>query len=89
MLAKTNKHYRRYYNDELENNKAIFDKMPFETYDIMSGQTRGNQKGGLLSLFVKQTKTEDGQVSTLKKVGLFTGMIDIYNKEDDNKFKEY
>ena len=32
-----NKHYRRYYTDELEKVKEIFPKMPFHTADIMRG----------------------------------------------------
>jgi hypothetical protein len=48
------KHYRQYYNDELENNKDIFPKQsPFSSFDIKRGQSRGLQKGGLMSLFKK------------------------------------
>ena len=36
------KHYRLYYNDELENIKDIFPKpSPFNTFELKRGQTRG------------------------------------------------
>ena len=31
------KHYRRFYDDELENDPEIFDKPTFHTFDIMRG----------------------------------------------------
>lgn len=31
------KHYRKFFNDELENNKELFPKMPFHTVDIIRG----------------------------------------------------
>ncbi len=45
IYAKTNKHYRVYFEDELEHNKEIFDKPIFYTAEIMRGQTRGVEKG--------------------------------------------
>ena len=45
------KHYRKYFPDELENNKDIFPKHPFHKADIIRGQSRGLKKGGLLNLF--------------------------------------
>jgi hypothetical protein len=36
------KHYRFYFNEELETVKSIFDKpSPFDSYHIMAGQERG------------------------------------------------
>lgn len=32
-----NKHYRRFYDDELENVKEIFKKKPFHTSDVIRG----------------------------------------------------
>lgn len=38
------KHYRLYYNNELENVRQIFPKeSPFNTYKLIRGQTRGVQ----------------------------------------------
>lgn len=37
IIAMTNKHLRRLWKDELENNKEIFPEMPFATYDITAG----------------------------------------------------
>lgn len=37
MLTMTKKHYRKYYDDELENDKEIFPKMPFHHFDIKRG----------------------------------------------------
>jgi len=47
------KHYRQYYNDELENIKEIFPTVsPFSKYDLKRGQSRGlKEPGGLLRMF--------------------------------------
>ena len=59
------KHYRMYFNDELENIKEIFPKVsPFNTFELIRGQTRGIKKG-LFSMFQKTKKDESGQVSTI------------------------
>lgn len=45
MLALTNRHYRKYYEDELENDESLFPPgKPFFNYDIMRGQSRGVKK---------------------------------------------
>lgn len=80
-LANTKRHFRRYYCDELENVKTLFPKMPFKSYDIMAGQTRGASSSKGLFGFGKTQETEDGTASTLKKVGTFKGTIKIFNKE--------
>ena len=49
--TKHKKHYRFYYNDELENIKEIFPKQsPFNSYNINKGQDRGISKS-LFSVF--------------------------------------
>ena len=54
------KHYRQYYNDELENIKEVFpEKSPFTSFDIIRGQQRGIAKGGLLSMFSSKKKQDD------------------------------
>lgn len=83
------KHYRRYYQDELENNKEIFPQMPFHCCDVMRGQSRGNKKSFFGSLFGKREETDDsGQVSTIKEVGQFKGRVSIANKADEEEFKQ-
>jgi len=44
VYAKTNKHYRRFFEDELENDKVIFPKPIFHNFDIKRGQSRGVEK---------------------------------------------
>jgi hypothetical protein len=51
------KHYRQYYNDELENIKEIFPKKsPFTSFDIIRGQSRGLSKGGFFSKLTSKKK---------------------------------
>lgn len=52
------KHYRLYYNDELENIKDIFpQKSPFDSFTLTIGQTRGVSKGVLN--FLSNIKKDD------------------------------
>ena len=40
------KHYRRYYNQELEKVKEVMPtETPFQSYNVMRGQSRGASKG--------------------------------------------
>lgn len=80
------KHYRKFFNDELENNKDIFPKMPFHTVDICRGQSRGLSKGWF-SFFTKTQTDESGEISNKKVVGQFKGRINIENKEEKEAFK--
>mmetsp|Transcript_30294 Transcript_30294/g.46317 ORF Transcript_30294/g.46317 Transcript_30294/m.46317 type:complete len:186 (+) Transcript_30294:2929-3486(+) len=53
------KHYRMYFNDELENNTDIFpQKSPFHSYELQRGQSRGLKKGGFMSMFKKPQKQD-------------------------------
>jgi len=79
VTALTKKHYRTFFDDELENNEAIFTRMPFFSYDVMRGQSRGAKKS---SWFGSDPTDESGQVSTLTKCGYFKGSIDITNLKD-------
>lgn len=72
------KHYRRFYTDELENIKEIFPKQPFHQADIIRGQSRGLSKGWF-SFLVKTKTDESNQVTNQKKVGYFKGRINIEN----------
>ena len=68
-------HYRKYYKDELENVKSIFQQSIFEKIDIKRGATRGVKQ----SWFSKKKRDDSGQLSERRTVGLFKGLIEITN----------
>ena len=83
------KHYRQFFNDELELVTDIFPSVsPFNTYDLKRGQTRGLKQGGLFSMFKRQKKDDSGQVSTLQCVGKFKGIIEIESQKDKEKYQQ-
>ena len=86
VYAKTNKHYRRFYEDELEHDKTIFPKPIFHTFDIMRGQSRGVQKSWFS--FGGGQQDESGQESTIRVVGKFKGIVDIYNAERKAQYEQ-
>ena len=71
------KHYRRFYEDELENIPEVFPDSPFQSFPIISGQSRGLSK----SWFWKNEVDEAGSVTTVKEVGEFKGIITVINKD--------
>jgi len=71
------KHYRKYVNEELENGTIYLPKLPFDVFDIKRGQSRG-VKSSLFS-FSKPTTDATGNVSTVKTVGKFKGIINMLN----------
>lgn len=77
------KHYRRFYEDELENIKEVIPKAPFQSFDVLRGQSRGLSKGW----FTNKQTDEAGQVTNVKKVGQFKGIVSIVNKEREDGFK--
>jgi len=79
------KHYRRYFPDELENVKDVMPKMPFRDFEIKRGQQRGLSKG-FFSMFSKPKTDETGQVSNVKVVGKFKGIVSIYNTTEKENF---
>ena len=81
IYNKTNKHYRVFFEDELENDKEIFPKPIFYNAKIMRGQTRGVEKSWFS--FGAGNQDESGQESTLRAVGTFKGVIDIFNDEEE------
>ena len=83
VYDKTNKHYRRFFEDELEHDKEIFPKPIFYNMDIMRGQSRGVEK----SWFGGGQQDESGQESTIRKVGTFKGTIEIVNNEEKAEFE--
>ena len=70
------KHYRRLCDKELENEPKFMPNSPFQTYPILRGQSRGNSK----SWFGKNETDRSGQVSTVKNMGMFKGIVSVINK---------
>lgn len=79
------RHYRRFYEDALENSKDIMEKPTmFDSYDIKKGAARGNSGGllaGLGSLFKKKKVDTSGQEDTVQTVGKFKGVVIVETKE--------
>ena len=81
------KHYRRFYPKELETVTELMPKpTPFETYNLMRGQSRGASKG--LWPFGKAMKTdESGQISTEQVVGKFKGIVTVQTESDKEEYR--
>ena len=86
VYDKTNKHYRRFFEDELENDPEIFPKPIFYTADIQRGQSRGVESSWFS--FGGGQQDESGQESTIRSVGKFKGTIDIFNRERKQKYED-
>jgi len=81
------KHYRRFFNDELENVKTVLAiASPFQTYEIKKGQTRGAKAGFFASLMNEVKEDESGQVSTEELMGKFKAVIEVEVKEEKEKY---
>lgn len=74
LLAISNKHYRKFYNDELENDKELFSDPVFTRVEVMRGQSRGLKKSWF-SIFAAQQMDESGESTDKKRVGFFKGRI--------------
>ena len=85
MLDITNLHYRKYYDDELENNKELFPKEPFLNVPIKRGQSRGLKKSWFN--FGGDKTDESGSVSNEKIVGSFKGRIRVYNDTEEKEYR--
>lgn len=85
-ISKTNLHYRKYFEDELENNQELFNEKVFTSVDIYRGQSRGLSKSWF-NIFSRDQEDESGQVTDKKKVGYFKGRISVTNEEDEAEFK--
>lgn len=83
------RHYRKFYMDELENNREIFKKSVFYEAPVMRGQPRGIAQGFLATIF-RSSSNLDGssQLMTMKQVGRFKGHIVISNDEEKKREKE-
>lgn len=82
----TKKHYRRYYPDELENVKEVIPKKPFHECIVRRGQQRGASKG-FFSMFSKADTDDSGQITTIKEVGKFKGIIKVFNNDEMENYK--
>ena len=78
---KTRMHYRRYYQEELESCPS-FKQDLFDRVEIFRGQKPSLSKS-FFKLFRKK-KSNSGSLDDKRKVGVFKGMIEIWN-EDDRK----
>lgn len=85
----TNLHYRKYYQDELENDKDLFPDPddPFIKIPVKRGQSRGLSKSWF-SFIVPDKLDESGEVSNEKIVGYFKGRVKITNQEEAKKFNK-
>jgi len=83
------KHYRKYFADELENDKEIFpNPSPFQSYGLKRGQSRGN--GDSLFSFSKTSKKDaSGEASTEQIVGKFKGIIQVQTTEDKEEYNAH
>ena len=84
-LEITNLHYRRFFDDELENNEELFPHKPFLSVPIKRGQSRGLKKSWFS--FGADKTDESGQVSNEKQVGYFKGRIRVYNEAEEQAYK--
>ena len=81
------KHYRRFYNDELENVKDVLGiGSPFNTYSITRGQSRGAKAGLLASIFNEVKEDESGQVDTTELMGKFKAVIEVEVRKDKETY---
>lgn len=76
----TNLHYRKYYEDELENDRTLFPDPddPFIKIPVKRGQSRGLQKSWF-SFFSEDKVDESGEITNEKVVGYFKGRVKITN----------
>jgi len=83
----TNLHYRKFFEDELENDKSLFPEPdePFIRIPIKRGQSRGLQKSWF-SFIAPDKVDESGEVSNEKIVGYFKGRVRVSNAEETKKF---
>ena len=86
MLEVTNLHYRRFFDDELENNKDLFPNQPFISVNIKRGQSRGLKKSMFGGLFGADKTDESGEVSNERVVGYFKGRIKVANDDEEKEF---
>jgi len=83
----TEKHYRKFYEDELETVEEIMSTpSEFDQYMLKKGQSRGAASGGMLGgLFGGAKVDESGAASDEKEVGKFKALITISQKGDEER----
>jgi len=83
MTKETNLHYRKFYEDELENDKVLFPDPddPFIKIPIKRGQSRGLTKSWF-SFFSEDKVDESGEISNEKTVGFFKGRVKVTNAKE-------
>ena len=84
----TNLHYRKFYEDELENDKDLFPDPdePFIRVPIKRGQSRGLSKSWF-SFFTPDKLDESGEVTNEKIVGYFKGRVRVSNEEERKEYE--
>ena len=82
----TNLHYRKFYEDELENDRALFPDPddPFIKIPIKRGQSRGLSKSWFSFLSADKVD-ESGEVTNEKIVGYFKGRVKVRNTEEETE----
>lgn len=79
------KHYRRFYNDALEEVRELFEESsPFSTFKIIRGSKRGNEKK--LFSFLKSDMKEGGHINSEKTVGTVKALIEIEGVSTKKQF---
>lgn len=84
------KHYRRYYDDELENIKEIFPvKSPFHSIELKKGQSRGLPNGLFASMMRRaQRRDRSGANTNEKVVGFFKGIVEVESHKDRDDYDD-
>jgi hypothetical protein len=76
------RHYRRYFEDELENNKEIFDRSPFKNFNITRTRKANSGLGSMIkSLFGGGGDNDDLSNVQAVDVGFFKGTVDVFDEE--------
>jgi len=80
------KHYRKFYTDELEDIKECMSKpSEFDCFMLKKGQSRGASSGLLGGLFGGPKVDESGSATTEKEVGKFKALITISQRSKEEE----
>ena len=75
---KKDRHYRRYYPDELEQVAEVIPHKPFHEEKVFRGSSKSKGGSWLAAILSKNANVEDMK----QEVGYFKGLIKAYNKSD-------
>lgn len=79
------KHYRQFYNDELENDKEIFERAsPFNTYNLTKGENGRNSIGLFKNNGVNEAAEQRAPEQLV--VGKFKAIVEVANKQDTSDY---